>query len=379
MGLISIVFLLYLQFVNKRKTLVPLDHALATTLLGIFYVYASIEMDYADTRLILNTISNANNEEILMEMTTICMFKKTFLQQAILGYSFLHQVASFVNCVYKQCKGICGLFNKLVWLVPLIFLMCLYLESTQEYKSKFSHLFLMPSVNNSEENQINLTLNKIYSIMNKFKVETYIEDENLHNVTTWECADKNITTITKIWVFFLCNVCYFILLFFSIYCFIKSEHCSEKQRKMKLSTIGAFLWLPTIVEVMTRTFITNEPPGLVEEILLSLSSISHLLQNVIDLPTENIIGHTISPAIYAAYGRKVAGIGDGYTDEKVIAMWDEALRQCSKVLLEKCINYTKNLIKNWYEREKVLDVSVNEFIIRVDQENDSSSDSSDTY
>ncbi|KAF5289100.1 hypothetical protein FQA39_LY15202 [Lamprigera yunnana] len=46
---------------------------------------------------------------------------------------------------------------------------------------------------------------------------------------------------------------------------------------------------------------------------------------------------------------------DGYTDEKVIAMLDEALRQCSKVLWENCINHTENLIKNWYEREKVLD------------------------
>ncbi|KAF5269704.1 hypothetical protein FQA39_LY08627 [Lamprigera yunnana] len=38
-------------------------------------------------------------------------------------------------------------------------------------------------------------------------------------------------------------------------------------------------------------------------------------------------------------------------------MWDEALRQCSKMLWENCINHTENLIKNWYEREKVLDVS----------------------
>ncbi|KAF5305197.1 hypothetical protein FQA39_LY09285 [Lamprigera yunnana] len=69
---------------------------------------------------------------------------------------------------------------------------------------------------------------------------------------------------------------------------------------------------------------------------------------------------------------------DGYTDKKVIAMWDEALRQCSKVLWENCVNHTENLIKNWYECEKLLDVSVNELIIRVDQGNDSSSESSDT-
>ncbi|KAF5302409.1 hypothetical protein FQA39_LY10448 [Lamprigera yunnana] len=69
---------------------------------------------------------------------------------------------------------------------------------------------------------------------------------------------------------------------------------------------------------------------------------------------------------------------DGYTDEKLIAMWDEALRQCSKLLWENCINHTENIFKNWYEREKVLYVSVNELIIRGDQENDSSSDNSDT-
>ncbi|KAF5298202.1 hypothetical protein FQA39_LY02626 [Lamprigera yunnana] len=57
---------------------------------------------------------------------------------------------------------------------------------------------------------------------------------------------------------------------------------------------------------------------------------------------------------------------DGYTDEKVIAMWDEALRQYSEVLWENCINHTENLIKNWYEREKLLDKRlVNEFSDRL--------------
>ncbi|KAF5298547.1 hypothetical protein FQA39_LY11748 [Lamprigera yunnana] len=36
-------------------------------------------------------------------------------------------------------------------------------------------------------------------------------------------------------------------------------------------------------------------------------------------------------------------------------MWDEALRQCLKVLWENCINHSENLIKNWHKREKVLD------------------------
>ena len=72
---------------------------------------------------------------------------------------------------------------------------------------------------------------------------------------------------------------------------------------------------------------------------------------------------------------------DGYGDDKVIAMWTEALDQCTPEVWENCVRHTEDLIRNWYEREKILDVTVNELIINVGDDDDSSteesSDSSD--
>lgn len=67
---------------------------------------------------------------------------------------------------------------------------------------------------------------------------------------------------------------------------------------------------------------------------------------------------------------------NGYGDNNVIAMWDEALQQCTPELWKDCVCHTEELIKKWYEREKILDVTVNELLIISDS--DSSSDSYDT-
>ena len=62
-------------------------------------------------------------------------------------------------------------------------------------------------------------------------------------------------------------------------------------------------------------------------------------------------------------------------------MWTEALDQCTPEVWENCVRHTEDLIRNWYEREKILDVTVNELIINVGDDDDSSteesSDSSD--
>lgn len=46
---------------------------------------------------------------------------------------------------------------------------------------------------------------------------------------------------------------------------------------------------------------------------------------------------------------------DGYGDANVIAMWNEAVNQCSAQNWEDCINHTETLIKDWWKREKLFD------------------------
>jgi len=49
---------------------------------------------------------------------------------------------------------------------------------------------------------------------------------------------------------------------------------------------------------------------------------------------------------------------DGYGDEQVLKMWDESLRQVTPEIWLKVIRRTENVIKKWWEREKVIDESM---------------------
>lgn len=68
---------------------------------------------------------------------------------------------------------------------------------------------------------------------------------------------------------------------------------------------------------------------------------------------------------------------DGYGDDKVIAMWTEALEQCSAEIWMNCVNRTENIIRDWYNREKLLDVTVEKLIIHTN-DSESSTSGSDT-
>ncbi|KAK9752191.1 hypothetical protein QE152_g4351 [Popillia japonica] len=57
-------------------------------------------------------------------------------------------------------------------------------------------------------------------------------------------------------------------------------------------------------------------------------------------------------------------------------MWKEALGQCTPEIWNNCVLHTEKLIKEWYEREKVLDIAVEEFIISL-ADDDSTSDEFD--
>ncbi|KAJ8914219.1 hypothetical protein NQ315_003582 [Exocentrus adspersus] len=45
---------------------------------------------------------------------------------------------------------------------------------------------------------------------------------------------------------------------------------------------------------------------------------------------------------------------DGYTDDKVIVMWREALESCNEEVWYKCVRHTEKVISEWYEREKYI-------------------------
>ncbi|KAK4875871.1 hypothetical protein RN001_012293 [Aquatica leii] len=69
---------------------------------------------------------------------------------------------------------------------------------------------------------------------------------------------------------------------------------------------------------------------------------------------------------------------DGYGDEKVISMWNEALQQYTSEVWEKCVIHTEKLIQEWYNREKLLEITVKPLIIIVGLNDSSSSESSDS-
>lgn len=67
---------------------------------------------------------------------------------------------------------------------------------------------------------------------------------------------------------------------------------------------------------------------------------------------------------------------DGSGDDKVLQLWEEALKQCSPDLWTKCVQHTDKLIQEWYEREILLE-EVTEIIITDNNVGDSDESESD--
>lgn len=67
---------------------------------------------------------------------------------------------------------------------------------------------------------------------------------------------------------------------------------------------------------------------------------------------------------------------DGYGDDKVKAMWNEALDQCTEAIWKNCVSHTEKIIQEWYEKEKILDTVPQQLII---EPNDSSSSDSECW
>lgn len=67
---------------------------------------------------------------------------------------------------------------------------------------------------------------------------------------------------------------------------------------------------------------------------------------------------------------------DGYGDDKVAQMWEEAL-QAADQIWDNCVEHTEKIIMEWYNREQVLvNLDVNPLIINL---NDSSSESEEEH
>ena len=67
---------------------------------------------------------------------------------------------------------------------------------------------------------------------------------------------------------------------------------------------------------------------------------------------------------------------NGYGDNEVLNMCNEALEQGTAELWEKCVNHTEKLIEDWFNREQhLVNIEVEPLIINVDECSDSDSDS----
>lgn len=64
---------------------------------------------------------------------------------------------------------------------------------------------------------------------------------------------------------------------------------------------------------------------------------------------------------------------DGYGDDCVLKMWQEALNQVTPEIWKKCVSHTESLIKDWWSREKVMD-EVNPLIIDLASDSEDDSD-----
>lgn len=62
---------------------------------------------------------------------------------------------------------------------------------------------------------------------------------------------------------------------------------------------------------------------------------------------------------------------DGFSDEQVLKMWEEALHQCGEAEWRKCVQHTENLIQTWRQRETVVN-NVQPLIINVGGESSDS-------
>lgn len=44
----------------------------------------------------------------------------------------------------------------------------------------------------------------------------------------------------------------------------------------------------------------------------------------------------------------------GYSDAKVLDMWNEALQSCDTIAWENCCRHTDEIIKQWYKKENII-------------------------
>lgn len=65
---------------------------------------------------------------------------------------------------------------------------------------------------------------------------------------------------------------------------------------------------------------------------------------------------------------------DGYSDEKVIQMWERALERCDSGVWQKCIDHTEKLISEWYQRDRLCE-EMEEIIVNLADDSESDSES----
>lgn len=73
-------------------------------------------------------------------------------------------------------------------------------------------------------------------------------------------------------------------------------------------------------------------------------------------------------------------VGDGLKNSEVQMVWECALNQINEEYWRKSVAHTDELIKNWWSREKILDVVVEPLIINLNNEDsDDDTDGDEVY
>lgn len=323
--LIGLLIAVYVFFVVKidRKNASSAINTIATITTGIIYIYFAtllhetnqtpslLHINHAEDDTILNTTNNritedlfeitttpnSNNEEffkhyqqfmnsVLKNQIRIARavdffganeaecLQEIFLQHAMMIYAFVESVLFVINNCSKRCKN-SVLYAFLLVVLPVLFTVILYyavfanhVETTQTWTQQQINV---TTTNNPE---INNVINNVYKIINNTNTTTNFP--TTIPTTLQEKSCNYTTTPFKIYVFLLVILGYITTIFY-----LKTIELSGYNNKHVLYGFLA-AWLPAVVELFTRTFLTEDMPTYVSNAVASVGGGNLLLFNILD-------------------------------------------------------------------------------------------------
>lgn len=313
-GLLTAVYVFFVVKIDRK-----LINTFATITTGIIYIYfatllqengtpALLHINLAEDTILLNTSNNRITEDLFTTTTphsnaeflknyqefmnnalvknqqkigravdffggNECL-QEIFLQHALMIYAFVESVLfALNNC--KCCKN-SVLYAVLLVVLPVLFTLVLYyvvfanhVVATTKWTQQIN---LTTTTNNTE---INNVVNNIYKIINNTKTTELPIYNNKQTLFENNCIYT--TTSFKIYVFVLVILGYITTIFY-----LKTIQLSGYNNNKHVLYVFLAAWLPGVVELFTRTFLTEQMPTSVSNTLVSLGSGNLLLFNIQD-------------------------------------------------------------------------------------------------